>query len=93
MNTFSAETRKKISDSVKRAYKEGRLINPWSLNGRYIDIYDLNKILLYSNILVKDAINILKVSNRSVINNAIRKQRYKVRNFIVVPVNFNITDI
>jgi len=93
LNTFSDETKKRISDSVKKAYKEGRLINPWSLNGRYVDIYDLNKNLLYSNILVKDAILIIKVSNRSVINNAIRKNRYKVKNFIVVPVNFDISNL
>lgn len=93
LNTFSDDTKKRISESVKKAYAEGRLINPWSLNGRYIDIYDLNKALLYENILVKDSISILQVSNRSVINNAIRKNRYKVKNFIVVPTGFDISNI
>lgn len=81
----SEEDRKRISDGVKRAYAEGRLINPWSLTGRYIDIYNLDKELLYSNILVKDAIDIIGVSNRSVINLAIRNKRLLVKNNLICP--------
>jgi hypothetical protein len=93
LNTFSEETKLKISNSVKKAYSEGRLINPWSLNGNYIDVYNLDGVILYSNVLVKDAIKIINVANRSVINNAIRLKKYKVKNFIVVPHKFELTNI
>lgn len=89
-NTLTLKTKLKISKGVKKAYEEGRLVNPWGLNGRYIDIYDYNCNLLYENILVKDAVLILKISNRSVINNAIRLKRYTIKNYIVIPTKENL---
>jgi hypothetical protein len=89
----SEEDRKRISDKIKLAYKEGRLINPWSLNGMYIDIYDYKGCLLYENILIKNSIDILKVSNRSVINNAIRCKKYFVKNHLVIPTGKNLIEL
>tara|TARA_R110002012_G_scaffold59679_1_gene156293 strand:- start:9496 stop:10071 length:576 start_codon:yes stop_codon:yes gene_type:complete len=79
----SEEDRKRISDGVKKAYAEGRLINPWSLSGQSIDIYSLDGKLLHKDTLVKDAIDIVGVSNRSVINAALRNNRYRVKNNLV----------
>lgn len=85
LNTISDEGRLKISNSVKKAYKEGRLINPWTLNGNYIDVYDYYGNVLEQNILVKDFVINYKISNRSVINNAIRFKRYIIKDYIIVP--------
>lgn len=93
LNTFTNEVKLRISKSVKKAYIEGRLINPWSLNGNYVDIYDNNKKLLYLNILVKDAVSLIGISNRSVINNSIRRKSYIVNNHIVVPTGSNVDDL
>jgi len=92
-NEFTENVKQKISEGVKKAYSEGRLINPWSLNGNYIDVYDYNGNLLHSSILVKDAVEILNISNRSVINNAIRCKKYTIENCIVVPVNSNLVEL
>lgn len=93
LNTFTDEVKLRISNSVKRAYSEGRLINPWSLNGNYIDIYNYNKKLLHVNILVKEAIQLVGISNRSVINNAIRRKSYIVNNYIIIPSGANLEEL
>lgn len=92
-NELTEDVKQKISTGIKKAYAEGRLINPWSLNGNYIDVYNYEGILLHSNILVKDAVEILNISNRSVINNAIRCKKYTLKNYIVVPVNSNMIEL
>ena len=93
LNTFTDEVKLRISNSVKKAYSEGRLINPWSLNGNYVDIYNYNKELLYVNILVKDAVLLVNISNRSVINNAIRRKSYTVNNHIIIPSGSNLEEL
>ena len=79
----SVEDRARISNWMKQRYAEGTLINPWSLNARYIDIYNLEKELIYKNIAVKDAVTVLGVSNRSVVNLAIRNKRYRVKDYFI----------
>ena len=93
LNKFSLITRRNISNSVKKAYLDGRLINPWSKNGKYIDIYNFKGDLINKNILVKDSIKILNVSNRSVINNAIRTEKYIIKDYIVVPTGVDMIDL
>ena len=79
----SEKDRERISKWMKNRYATGKLINPWSLNARYIDIYNLDRKLLHKNISVKDAVPIIGVANRSVINLAIRNNRARVKDVLI----------
>lgn len=89
----SEADRKRISEKIKLAYAEKRLINPWHKKGRNVNIYDIFGKILYENVSTENAVELIKISNRSVINNSIRTKIYLVNNYIVTPTNVLLEDI
>lgn len=89
----SEEMKLSISNTLKKKYASGEIIN-WRLNkGRKFHIYDFIGNLLYSSVDVNFCINFLKISNRSVIDNSLRKGRFIFRNeYLIIPENRSLVD-
>jgi len=86
----SKQYKEKISNTLKRKYKSGEIINPRLGKGNFFNIFDFKGNILYSNIDINEAITKLNLSNRSVINNIIRTNRFlSQKKFIIVPININ----
>jgi hypothetical protein len=83
----------RISNAVKKAYEDGRLINPWTKKAKNVDIYDLFGKLFAKNVSTEEACCLLNVSNRSVINNAIRTNSFLVKDCIVIRTGENFSEI
>ena len=84
----STRMKKQISKTLKRKYKSGEIVNPRLDKGSKLSIYNFKGELLYSNILVKEAVELLSLSNRSVLNNHLRSGRaISCQNYIIIPEN------
>lgn len=83
----SKEMGKQISETLKRKYKSGEIISAKLGTGKKVKIYDIFGNLLHSNLRKEEAVSILGISNRSVIDNGLRegKPYFKYRSFIVIP--------
>jgi len=80
----SKEMRKKISNTLKERYKNGEINNPRLNTGRKITLYNKYGNIVKENILVKKCVEFLNLSNRSVINNLIRHNRYIAKKKYIV---------
>ena len=65
--------KKKISNTLKKKYKSKEIINGRLGIGSRFNIYNSIGNLLYLNITSEECIKILNLSNRSVLNNQIRR--------------------
>lgn len=80
----------KISKTLKRKYKSGEIISPHWNTGSKFNIFNFKGDLLYNNIDVTNIITKLNLSNRSVINNTIRNNRFlSQKKFIIVPIDID----
>lgn len=90
---LTQDYKNKISKTLKDKYKNKEIINPRAGKGNYFNIYDLKGNILYNNIDINDTIKYLNLSNRSVINNTIRNNRFlSQKKFIITPSNVNYID-
>lgn len=71
--TFSDEMKKKISETLKRKYKSGEIKCPTLGKGHRLWVYNFKGELLKENITTEEVVKLLKISNRQVVNNAVRK--------------------
>lgn len=82
----SSEMKKKISDTLKKKYKEGLIIPPKLGKGNKVSIYDYRGELLHSDMLISKATTFLNLSNRSVLNNHMRKKTPMCKQqYIIIP--------
>ena len=90
---ISEEYKKQISDTLKRKYKSGE-INCWNLGkGNKFDVYDYIGNKIYSNLSNQEIQNKLNLSNRSVVDAMVRKQRFLSRKqYIIIPITENYKD-
>lgn len=88
----SKEMKEKISKTLKEKYKTGQIIPPKLNKGNKISIYNFEGNLLHKNIFIKEAIKILNLSNRGVLNTNIRLGRAVCKKqFIIIPENKDFT--
>lgn len=86
----STITKKQISDTLKLKYKSGEIIPPKLGKGLKYNIYNFKGDIIYNNIDMREIVDKLNLSNRSVINNILRKNRYlSKKKYIIVPNNTN----
>lgn len=84
----SIEMKNKISKTLKRKYKNKEIIPVYPNLGQKISVFNFKGEIIYKNIFIKEAIKYLKLSNRSVLNNHIRKGRaISKKQFIIIPEN------
>ncbi len=89
----SEEMKKKISETLKKKYRSGEIVNPRLNAGRKFNLYNFKGDLLYSSVDANFCVNFLKLSNRSVINNSIRKRRFLFRMYYyVIPEDQSLKD-
>lgn len=89
----SKEYKQKISDTLKRKYNSNDIIHYKKGNGKKFNIYDYKGNILYENIDVETIIKNIKISNRSVINNIIRNNRFlSKKEYIIIPSNSKYED-
>jgi len=89
----SAEMRLSISTTLKRKYASGEIIPPKLNMGRKFHIYDFMGNLLHTLVDANFCISFLKISNRSVINNSLRKGRFIFRSeYLVIPEDRTLVD-
>ena len=68
----STEMKNQISNTLKEKYKLGLMTNPRLGNGHKIKLYNYKGELLKENMLSKEVVKELKISNRGVINTKLR---------------------
>lgn len=89
----SEEMKERISETLKEKYKSGEIINPRLGKGQTLSIYNKIGKRIKENILVKEAVEFLGLSNRSVVNNRIRDNRYlSNQKFILIGEDKTFTD-
>lgn len=87
---ISEKYKKQISKTLKRKYKSGEIINSRKNKGKKFNIYDFKGDILYENINVEEIIRLLNLSNRSVINNTLRKNRFlSKKQYIIIPTKYD----
>lgn len=85
---MSQKSRKQISKTLKLKYKKKLITNPRLDRGSRISIYNFKGELIHKDVLIKEAIKILNISNRSVLNNSIRVRRaISCKTYIIIPEN------
>ncbi len=83
---WSEAARKKVSEIMKKGYKDGTIPPPRLGSGKLLNIYNEYGDILYSKISVSDCVRLLNISNRSVVNNTIRKGRYYLlKKYVCIP--------
>lgn len=86
----SNKIKKQISNTLKEKYSSGEIINPRLNTGKLYNIHDYKGNIIYKNLNVNNIIKIIGLSNRSVINNTIRKNRYlSKKKYVIVPNDVN----
>lgn len=80
-NTFSKEIKIQISNTLKEKYKKGELINPWVNRGDTYDVYNYRSKKVMNNVYIKDIIKKYKISNRSVVLQAVKSKRFYMNRF------------
>jgi hypothetical protein len=76
-------TKLKISKTLKKLYKSGKLVNPWVNRGDKLKVYDFKGVHIftgYSNEIVEK----FNISNRSVVNQCVLKKRYYATKFKII---------
>lgn len=81
---FSSEMKDKISKTLKEKYKNKLIINGRLGKGYSLTVYDYVGNVVYKNINSPQLTEIFNFSNRSVINNSLRKGRCIINNHIVI---------
>jgi group I intron endonuclease len=90
---LSNETKSQIRDTLKEGYKSGRIINPRLGKGRLLNLYDYMGNIILPLIDMNNIIDYLKISNRSVINNNLRDNRYIcLKKYLIIPENKSFED-
>ena len=80
----SKEMKQKIANTMKKMWAENPHLNPRLGKGHKIWVYDMYGNLLGENLTSEEAVFLLKLSNRSVINNSIRYKRPIVKKEFIV---------
>lgn len=89
----SDDMKQRIRATLKRKYKSGEIVCPSFGTGHKLDIYDIHGVKIKQGIRSEEAVKFLGLSNRSVINSQIRKDRFVFRNnFIVLPSDKTLED-
>lgn len=84
--------KKQMSIRMKKEFLNGHK-NPRLNTGRKFNLYNLSGDLLKENLLVKDLLVYLNITNRSSINNTLRKNRYLFKKeYIVIPCEEDYND-
>ena len=77
----SQEMRDKIRKTLIERYKSKELINGRAGAGKRYNLYDAVGNIINFNVTSEDCVSILKLANRSMINNGIRKHGYYLSKF------------
>lgn len=86
----SDEYNLQISETLKRKYKSGEINNLKKGTGKKFNIFNYKGDILYNNIDIEESIKLLNLSNRSVLNNTLRKNRFlSQKQYIIIPVESN----
>lgn len=89
----SKEYKQKISDTLKKKYKSNEIVHYNKGNGEKFNIFDYKGNMLYENIDVENIIKNINLSNRSVINNIIRNNKFlSQKKYIIIPCKYNFKD-
>jgi hypothetical protein len=84
----SEEMKLKIADTMRKMWQENPNLNPRLGTGHKLWVYDFMGNLIAENITTEEAVEVLKLSNRSVINNGIRKSSpISCKKFIILKDN------
>lgn len=83
----SQEYCNQISDTLKRKYKNGEIISFHKGKGDRYNIYNFKGDILFESVDMEEIVSKLKLSNRSVINNTLRNNRFlSKKEYIIVPI-------
>jgi hypothetical protein len=86
----SLEMKNKISKTLKEKYQNGSIINPMTIKARKFYVFDVEGNMIENNITINNIINKYNISNRSVINNSIRKGKpFIKKNNIIITSNID----
>ncbi len=83
----SERVRKEISETLKKKYKNKEIINSRLNCGKKLWGYDFEGNLLFQNLSSEEASKILKLSNRHVIDGALRNKRPIINKKYIVLIN------
>jgi group I intron endonuclease len=87
----SLDMKKRISETLKRKYKSGEIINPRLGKGARVDIFNHIGENIHKNVTIQEATDLLNLSNDSVIRNNLRSGRAVCKKkFLVMPTDSNI---
>lgn len=90
---ISKEYKEKISNTLKKGYRNGLIPHPRKNKGKKINIYDFKGNIIHEEISFSDATKILNLSNRSVLKNTIRDERFlSHKKYVITPFNKNYYD-
>jgi hypothetical protein len=89
----SDEYNLQISQTLKSKYKSGEIINYRKGKGKKINIFNYKGDILYENVDIEESVKLLNLSNRSVLNDTLRKNKFlSQKQYIIIPIENNYKD-
>jgi len=89
----SEEYNLQISETLKRRYNLKEIINTRKGSGKKFNIFNYKGDILHSNVDIEQCIKLLNLSNRSVLNNILRNNRFlSQKQYIIIPIKNDYKD-
>lgn len=86
----SEEYNLQISNTLKKKYKSGEIINFKKGKGKKFNIFNYKGDILHENVDIENCIKLLNLSNKSVLNNILRNNRFlSQKQYIIIPIESN----